>query len=60
MVDIDDYINKLLSEIEHLKSVNESLRKEIRTQRAEIAQYRNTINVLLDNDKPPMYQARTA
>lgn len=60
MVDIDDYINKLLSEIEHLKSVNESLRKEIRTQRAEIAQYRNTINVLLDNDKPPMYGARTA
>jgi hypothetical protein len=60
MTDIDDYINKLLSEIEHLKSINESLRKEIRTQRAEIAQYRNTINVLLDSDKPPMYQARTA
>jgi FtsZ-binding cell division protein ZapB len=38
MVDIDDYINKLNIEIEHLKCVNKSLRTEIRTQRNEIAQ----------------------
>jgi hypothetical protein len=46
MIDIDDYINKLNAEIEHLKNLNQSLRNEIRIQRYEIAQYRDTINIL--------------
>jgi hypothetical protein len=53
MMDIDDYINKLNIEIEHLKSVNKSLRNEIRIQRYEIAEYKDTINTLLNWDKPP-------
>jgi hypothetical protein len=53
MIDIDDYINKLNGEIEHLKNVNQSLRNEIRTQRYEIAGYRDIINTLLNWDKTP-------
>jgi len=53
MVDIDDYINKLNAEIEHLKNLNQSLRNEIRIQRYEIAGYRDTINTLLNWDKTP-------
>jgi FtsZ-binding cell division protein ZapB len=48
MVDIDDYINKLNAEIEHLKNLNQSLRNEIRIQRYEIEGYRDTINSLLN------------
>jgi len=46
-IDLDDYINKLHDEIEHLKNVNQSLRHEIRTQRYEIADHKDTINTLL-------------
>jgi FtsZ-binding cell division protein ZapB len=53
MVDIDDYINKLNIEIEHLKNINQSLRNEIRIQRYEIAGYKDTIKTLLEWDKPP-------
>jgi len=53
MMDIDDYINKLNAEIEHLKNINKSLRNEIRIQRYEISQYRDTINTLLNWDKTP-------
>ena len=52
-MDIDDYINKLNGEIQHLKNVNQSLRNEIRTQRYEIAGYRDIINTLLNWDKTP-------
>ena len=52
MMDIDDYINKLNIEIEHLKSVNQSLRNEIRIQRYEIAEHKDTIKTLLNWDKP--------
>jgi FtsZ-binding cell division protein ZapB len=52
MMDIDDYINKLNAEIEHLKSVNQSLRNEIRIQRYEIAEHKDTIKTLLNWDKP--------
>ena len=51
-MDIDDYINKLNAEIEHLKSVNQSLRNEIRIQRYEIAEHKDTIKTLLNWDKP--------
>jgi peptidoglycan hydrolase CwlO-like protein len=53
MVDIDNYINKLNAEIEHLKNINQSLRNEIRIQRYEIAGYKDTIKTLLEWDKPP-------
>lgn len=43
MVDLDDYINKLLAEIEHLKSINESLVKQIDTYKAEIIQLKNKL-----------------
>ena len=51
-MDIDDYINKLNADIEHLKSVNQSLRNEIRIQRYEIAEHKDTIKTLLNWDKP--------
>lgn len=42
----------MLEAVSHI----ESLRREIRTQRAEIGQLINERNVLLDWDKPPMQQ----
>ena len=52
-VDIDDYINFLIKQIESLKSINESLKKEVRTQRKEIANLREERRAILDSDKPP-------
>ena len=51
MVDLDDYINKLHNQIEHLKNVNQSLRMEILTQRHEIADLKDAINALSNWDK---------
>lgn len=53
ILDLDDYINQLHRDIDHLKNLNQSLRTEIKTQRNEIAQYRHTINTLLNWDKIP-------
>ena len=52
-VDTDDYINRLLREIESLKNKVESLKLEVKTQRKEIALLREEKKAILDNDKPP-------
>jgi hypothetical protein len=52
-VDIDDYINRLLREIEFLKNTVESLKLEVKTQRKEIALLREERKAILDSDKPP-------
>lgn len=52
-VDTDDYINRLLREIEYLKNTVESLKLEVKTQRKEISLLREEKKAILDNDKPP-------
>lgn len=52
-VDTDDYINRLLREIESLKNTVESLKLEVKTQRKEIALLKEERKAILDKDKPP-------
>jgi cell division protein FtsB len=55
-VDLDDYINKLHAQIEDLQKINASLRREIRTQRYEIAELRQQRAFIIDEDtRPPEY-----
>jgi len=55
-VDLDDYINKLHRQIEDLQKINASLRREIRTQRYEIAELRQQRAFIIEDDmKPPEY-----
>ncbi len=51
---LNDVMLAMAREILHLRNINESLRKEVRTQRYEIAQHVNVRNALLDMDKPPV------
>jgi len=53
--DIDTYINKLESTIQHQKYVIESLKNEIRTQRKEIGALREERRRFIDDDKPPCF-----
>lgn len=52
-MDIDDYINSLIKDNEHLKNTVESLKEEIKTQRKEIAVLREERRIILNNDKGP-------
>lgn len=52
-MDIDDYINNLIKDNEHFKNVIESLKKEIKTQRIEIALLREERKLLFNNDRIP-------
>jgi predicted RNase H-like nuclease (RuvC/YqgF family) len=55
-IDLDDYINKLHRQIEDLQKINASLRREIRTQRYEIAELRQQRTFIIEDDtKPPEY-----
>jgi len=53
--DIDTYINGLQKTIEQQKYIIESLKNEIRIQRKEIGSLREERRLLLDQDKPPMF-----
>jgi uncharacterized coiled-coil protein SlyX len=53
--DIDTYINSLEKTIEQQKYTIESLKNEIKTQRKEIGSLREEQRLLLDQDKPPMF-----
>ena len=53
--DIDTYINKLEKTIEQQKYTIDSLKNEIRTQRKEIGSLREEHRLLLNQDKPPMF-----
>ena len=48
MVDIDDYINKLHKEIEHLKNVIQSYKKEVSYLRADYAQMKQERDIALE------------
>lgn len=52
-IDMDDYINKLVKEIEFLKQSNISLKLEIKTQRKEIAELKEERRILLNSDTVP-------
>ena len=54
-MDIDDYINSLVRENEHLKNVVHSLKNEVKIQRKEIAGLRAERKILFDNDRTPEY-----
>jgi len=49
---------ELEKEIEHLKSVIKSLHKEIRVQRAEIAELKRINKVLAGYEEPPEINSR--
>jgi uncharacterized coiled-coil protein SlyX len=53
--DIDTYINRLEKTIEQQNYTIESLKNEIRTQRKEIGSLREEQRLLLNQDKPPMF-----
>ena len=55
LFDVDNYINSLEKTIEQQKYTIESLKNEIRTQRKEIGSLREERRLLLDQDKPPMF-----
>lgn len=54
-MDVDDYINSLTDRINYLEKLNDSLRKEIRTQRKEIALLREERREIINSDLPPGY-----
>jgi hypothetical protein len=56
-MDIDDYINNLIDRIDYLEKLNDSLHKEIRTQKKEIALLREEKTTLLNQDLPPGYNS---
>jgi|694.fasta_scaffold23173_25 hypothetical protein len=56
-MDIDDYINSLIARVDHLEKLNDSLHKEIRTQRKEIAILREEQRTILNSDLPPGYNS---
>lgn len=55
LFDVDNYINSLEKTIQQQKYIIESLKNEIRTQRKEIGSLREERRLLLDQDKPPMF-----
>lgn len=54
-MDRDEYIDELRSRIRYLENLNDNLRKEIRTQRKEIAQLREERKIIINSDLPPEY-----
>lgn len=54
-MDIDDYVNLLIKENETLRNTIESLKKEIRTQRKEIAELTEERRSIINDDKSPGY-----
>lgn len=56
-MDKDEYIDELKARIHYLENLNDSLRKEIRTQRKEIAQLREERRTILNQDLPPEYNS---
>ena len=55
LFDMDTYINSLEKTIQQQKYMIESLKNEIRIQRKEIGSLREEQRLLLDSDKPPMF-----
>lgn len=54
-MDKDEYIDELKARINYLENLNDSLRKEIRIQRKEIAGLREERRYILNKDFPPGY-----
>lgn len=54
-MDKDEYIDELRSRIIYLENLNDNLRKEIRTQRREIAGLREERRSIINDDLPPGY-----
>jgi hypothetical protein len=54
---LNEYIQELVDRIKYLEKINENLRKEIRTQRKEIAGLREEKRIILNQDLPPEYNS---
>lgn len=54
-MDKNEYIDELRSRILYLEKLNDSLRKEIRTQKKEIAALRKERQTILNQDLPIEY-----
>lgn len=52
---LNEYIQELVDRIKYLERINDDLRKEIRTQRKEIAQLREERRIIINSDLPPEY-----
>ena len=53
----NEIIDDLKERIKYLENINNSLRKEIRTQRKEIASLREERRMILNQDLPPGYSS---
>lgn len=56
-MDKDEYIDELKARIRYLENLNDSLRKEIRTQRKEIALLREERRAIMSQDLPPEFNS---
>lgn len=54
---LNEYIQELVDRIKYLERINDDLRKEIRTQRKEIAGLREERRNILNQDLPPEYNS---
>jgi len=54
---LNEYIQELVDRIKYLERINDDLRKEIRTQRKEIAGLREERRSILNQDLPPEYNS---
>lgn len=52
---LNEYIQELVDRIKYLERINDGLRKEIRTQKKEIAGLREELRSVLNEDLPPEY-----
>lgn len=56
-MDKDEYIDELKARIHYLENLNDTLRKEIRTQRKEIALLREEHRTITSQDLPPEFNS---
>jgi hypothetical protein len=54
---LNEYIQELVDRIKYLERINDDLRKEIRTQRKEIADLKEEKRTILNQDLPPEYNS---
>lgn len=56
-MEYENHINELKDRIKYLENLHDNLRKEIRTQRKEIASLREERRIFLDKDIQPGYNS---
>ena len=54
---LNEYIQELVDRIKYLERINDDLRKQIRTQKKEIAFLKEEKRTILNQDLPPEYDS---